>query len=150
MAKLFSVPRIGLALFVLRDDKIMLHKRLSKHAHGKWALPGGHLDLWESFEEGVLRELREEAGGVGVTYPQLITVKNTPFPDEGKHYICIFYVSKWIFGEPQVMEPEKNGGWEWFELNDLPENLMNPQYLGIIRGWQYQQKLCDPDWLWSQ
>lgn len=47
---------------VLDDDKILLGKRTD---NGLWATPGGSVEPHEHFEEGALRELREEAGIVG-------------------------------------------------------------------------------------
>lgn len=118
-------PQVGVALVIRRDNKVLLHKRKGKHASGTWGFPGGHLEGFERFEEGALRELREEAGsGIFVTWPQLWTVANTRFFDEYKHYVVVFMLSDWISGEAVLMEPEKNEGWEWFSWDALPEPLM--------------------------
>jgi 8-oxo-dGTP pyrophosphatase MutT (NUDIX family) len=49
-------------LVVDGDGRILLGRRTD---NGLWATPGGHVEDGESFEEGALRELREEAGIVG-------------------------------------------------------------------------------------
>lgn len=117
-------PRVGIALLIRKEGKVLLHKRKGKHAPGYWAFPGGHLEGWETFEEAATRELEEEAGDVEVTPPQYWTIANTRFYDEGKHYVCIFMISDWISGEATLMEPDKNEGWEWFDWDDLPSPLM--------------------------
>jgi ADP-ribose pyrophosphatase YjhB (NUDIX family) len=48
----------------MRDGKILLHKRNGGSFHGLWAFPGGHLENGESFIQGSLRELEEEAGPI--------------------------------------------------------------------------------------
>lgn len=109
---------------IVRDGKVLLHKRKGGHSPGVWAFPGGHLEFGESFEEGGLRELGEEAGPVNVTTPRLWTVSNTIYKKEGKHYVCVFLLADWISGEAKVMEPSKCECWEWFAWDELPEPLM--------------------------
>lgn len=59
---MFKRPLVDIGLFVLKDGRVMLHKR--NHTPRVWAFPGGHLEEWESFEECALRELKEEAGDI--------------------------------------------------------------------------------------
>jgi mutator protein MutT len=48
------------AAFILNEQgELLLHKRTDKHA---WGLPGGALELGESAEEAVIREVLEETG----------------------------------------------------------------------------------------
>lgn len=103
---------------------MLVHKRKGKHAPGAWAFPGGHLEGYEDFEECALRELREEAGPLEVTYPVFWTAVNTRFFEEGKHYVVIVLLCDWISGDPEIMEPAKCAAWEWREWNDLPQPLM--------------------------
>ncbi|MFT5605544.1 MAG: 8-oxo-dGTP diphosphatase [Paracoccaceae bacterium] len=48
---------------ILRDGQLLLSKR-HKHAHqgGLWEFPGGKLEVSESTEQALARELREELG----------------------------------------------------------------------------------------
>jgi 8-oxo-dGTP pyrophosphatase MutT (NUDIX family) len=56
-------PRVGLAVFLV-DDRgyVLIGKRKGAHGSGTLALPGGHLEWNESFEECATRELLEETG----------------------------------------------------------------------------------------
>lgn len=108
---------------VERDGKILLHKRKGGHSHGSWAFPGGHLEFGESFVDGALRELAEEAGPIQTTMPEFWTVANSVFGDR-KHYVVIFMRAEWVSGEAQVMEKSKCQCWEWFRLSELPSPLM--------------------------
>lgn len=52
------------AAFVLleKEDKILVLQEGGRLAYGLWCFPGGHVEEGESFEEGAIREAREESG----------------------------------------------------------------------------------------
>jgi 8-oxo-dGTP diphosphatase len=113
-------PRVGVGLLVTKGNKILLGKRKGSHGEGEYAGPGGHLELGETIEKCVLRELKEEAG------PD-IKIKNLGFlcfinmrrylP---KHYAHIHMSAEWQSGQPINAEPEMSEGWDWYDLNNLP------------------------------
>lgn len=112
--------RIGVNTFFLKDNKILLGKRLSKTGFGTWGLPGGHLEPGENLIEAAKREVLEETG-INVIELEFLQLLNDPRQDE--HYIQINFLAKKWQGEPEVMEPEKCERWEWFKLDELPENI---------------------------
>lgn len=117
-------PLIGIATIVRKDGKVLMHKRKNISYEGSWAFAGGHLELWETFEECSLRELKEEAGNIKVVNLQYWTTINTMSPDANLHYVVIFMVCDYVSGEPTVMEHDKCECWEWFDWQDLPKPLM--------------------------
>ncbi len=126
-------PKVGVCLCLIRDGKVLLHKRKGGHSDGVWAFPGGHLEYGETFEKGALRDLHgqdahrclaEEAGKFKVSKPEFWTVSNTVYKDHRKHYVVIVMRSEWISGEAEVMEPSKCYCWEWFAWDNLPSPLM--------------------------
>ena len=63
----YDIGLIRLAsCMVLQDEeeRVLLTKRSQKMKifPGAWVLPGGHIDLGETFEECAIREIREETG----------------------------------------------------------------------------------------
>lgn len=118
-----STVRVGVAVYILKEGKVLLSKRKGSHAAGVWATPGGHLELGESWEECAKREIAEEVG-IEITNIRLGIVTNDIFATDEKHYITIHMVADYSSGEVQVLEPEKCEGWEWFEWDDLPQPLI--------------------------
>ncbi len=57
-----SLPRIGSAVVVEKDGKILLGVRGKDPNRGKWVLPGGRIERFEKVFEAAKRELLEETG----------------------------------------------------------------------------------------
>lgn len=55
-------PRVGSALAVLDEDKLLLAARRKDPNRGKWVLPGGKVEPFESLVDAARRELFEETG----------------------------------------------------------------------------------------
>jgi len=115
---------VGIATAVIRNDRLLMGLRRNAHAEGTYGTPGGHLRVGESFEEGAARELEEETGLKASEF-SFLGATNDRF-SEGLHYITVFMKALDVQGEPQLKEPEKFLGWEWFPTARLPKNLMLP------------------------
>ena len=132
-----KLPKVGIAVIVIKNNKILMHKRKSSHGDGTWSFPGGHLEFGESLEKCAQRETLEEAG-IKIKNLQFANITNDIFVDENKHYITIFMTANHDSGEPMIMEPEKCECWEWYDWNNMPsplflpiENLINKGYSPI-------------------
>ena len=117
--------QVGVGVLILRDGKILLGRRKGSHGADSWAPPGGHLDFGESVEECARREVLEETGLT------LGSIRRAPytddrFPAEGKHYVTLFVVAESAGGEPELREPTKCAGWEWFGWDRFPGPLFLP------------------------
>jgi 8-oxo-dGTP diphosphatase len=47
------------------------------------------------------------------------------YEEDRYHFITFIYLAE-TSQQPQLNEPEKCFGWEWFDWNALPENLFPP------------------------
>ena len=57
-----SRPIVGVGAVILIDGKIVLVKRQYEPLAGQWSLPGGTLELGETLQAGVARDMQEETG----------------------------------------------------------------------------------------
>lgn len=115
MLSSMQLPRVGVGVFVLNSkDEFVFGRRKGSHGAGTWSLPGGHLELYESFEECAHREVLEETG-LDIRDMKYLTTTNSPRIDGSKHYITIFLVARLSdpSNQPQTLEPNKCEGWEW-------------------------------------
>ena len=116
-----SLPRVGVAVIVRKDGKVLLGKRKGSHGAGHWAAPGGHLEFGETIEQCASRELLEETG------IKALSIQRGPYTsdmiDRAKHYVTLSVVVDRFEGIPQVMEPNKCEGWDWFSPTELPSPL---------------------------
>ena len=55
-------PLVGVGGVVIDNGRALLIRRASEPLRGEWSIPGGMLELGETLEEGVARELLEETG----------------------------------------------------------------------------------------
>src|SRR3989338_3418339 len=114
----------GLGVILVSKGKILLGKRhpdpdkadSAFRSSGEWCLPGGKLDWQETFEEGAIREVKEETGII-ISSPKVISVHN--FKNEHAHFMTVGLVTTKWKGEARVMEPDEITEWKWFDLNKL-------------------------------
>ena len=131
-------PFIGVAVIVIKDDKILLGKRKNSHGAGTWALPGGHLEFGESIKDCARRELWEEAG-IHIKNLRYGPYTNDVFKRQGKHYVTLFVLADYASGAPTVKEPLKCEQWQWHRWP--PE--VKPHFLPLANLLKQNFKLPD-------
>ena len=106
---------VVLAVAYNNKGEILLVKRRVEPEKGKWSLVAGFLEMDESPEKGVLRELREEAGLAG-KLEKLLNV----YSQDSKRYgsiIAIAYIVK-VDGTPTPGDDAEDA--RFFKTEDIP------------------------------
>lgn len=117
-------PRVGVAVIIHDDNRLLmaLRDKAGKPGHKTWQLPGGHLEMYESFEGCVKRESREEVSeDIELADLWTLEVTNNPWPDQEKHYVTIFQVARYVKGD--IGGINGHGPWAWFDMHKLPSPL---------------------------
>ena len=116
------------SLVVVQDvvGRILLLKRghTAKWKPNQWALPGGHVNFFESHKKGALRELLEETN---------ITAQDiTPIEKKGK--MVIWLVSSWK-GKVDLQKAShgfEHSAYKWM----YPEQIISyPGVVSELRSW---------------
>ena len=105
-------PLVGVGGVVIDNGRALLIRRASEPLRGEWSIPGGMLELGETLEQGVARELLEETG-LQVRVLELIEVfERIVYAPNGErgggavlerprfHYVIVDYLCERISGEP--------------------------------------------------
>jgi 8-oxo-dGTP diphosphatase len=72
-------PLVGVGGVVIDNERALLIRRGGPPLEGEWSIPGGMLELGETLEQGVARELAEETG-LEVNVLEIIEVLERIYP----------------------------------------------------------------------
>lgn len=117
----FNHPQVGIGVILVNPQgQVLLGHRKNSHAP-YWSIPGGHLELGETFEACAIREVAEETG-IRIVNPKVISVSNNlaTYAESGRHYISVILLAEGIDQAPRLMEPDKCEGWHWCAPASLP------------------------------
>lgn len=127
-------PIVGVGGVVISKGRALLIKRGHPPLEGQWSIPGGTLEVGETLQEGVRRELTEEAG-VEVRVLDLIEVFERIFHDEaGKiqyHFVILDYLCEGVSGEPRAGSDVVDVAWA--TEAELERYSLTPTATRVIR-----------------
>lgn len=90
----FPIPAVG--AIVLQRDQVLLIQRGQAPSKGKWTLPGGVIEVGESPEEALVREIDEECQVKIRTQDIVEVISKVLYDNQGKiqyHYIILDYLA---------------------------------------------------------
>jgi 8-oxo-dGTP diphosphatase len=131
-----EAPVVGVGAVVLQGNQVLLVRRGKEPLKGRWSLPGGALELGESLEEGVVREVLEECC-LNVDPVAVVEVfdKITRGAD-GKiqyHYVLIDFLCKCAGGSPRCASDAEDARWvEREQLNSHSSYNLEPFTVTVI------------------
>jgi len=107
---------VVLAVAYNNKGQILLVKRGVEPEKGRWALVAGFLEVGESPEEGILRELKEEAGLTG-KLEKLLNV----YSQDSKKYGSIIAVAYFIKVEGIPAPGDDAEDARFFKIEEIPD-----------------------------
>jgi ADP-ribose pyrophosphatase YjhB (NUDIX family) len=114
-------------LVLMKDNQVLLLRRFNTgYEDGKYSLVAGHVDRGETFTQCIVREAAEEIGlflqpdDLKVTH----VMHRNSGTSENNERVDIFFVAEQWQGEPQNKETHKCDDLSWFELDNLPDNVI--------------------------
>jgi 8-oxo-dGTP diphosphatase len=133
-------PVVGIGGVVVENDHVLLIRRGTEPLIGQWSIPGGTLELGESLQAGVARELLEETN-LQVRVLDLIEVFDRIFPADHSgsspvsgpryHYVIIDYLCERISGEPQAGSDVTDVA--YVREEDLPQYQLTETATRVLR-----------------
>jgi 8-oxo-dGTP diphosphatase len=88
-------PYVGVGAVIVQDGKVLLVKRKHEPLAGQWSLPGGAVEVGETLEACLVREMLEETGLEVRVGPVIEVIDRITHDDEGRvlyHFVLVDYL----------------------------------------------------------
>ncbi|MBN2664292.1 MAG: NUDIX hydrolase [Bacteroidales bacterium] len=102
-----------------QEIKLLLIQRLNEPFKNKWAIPGGFVDMNETVEQCVVRELNEETGLQKINFEQLLTASKIDRDPRGRTISVVFWAITEIKNDVKGYDDAKDA--QWFSIFNLPD-----------------------------
>ena len=100
-------PYLAVSAAIFRDGRVLIVRRGRPPAHGLYTLPGGGVELGETLEEAIIREVREETG-LAIAPLALVGFREAIARDAAarieRHFVILPFAARWIGGEIALSE----------------------------------------------
>ena len=107
-------PYLAVSAAIFRDGRVLIVRRGRAPSRGVYTLPGGGVELGETLEAAVVREVREETGLdieplALAGYRQLIA-RDADDKIE-RHFVILPFAARWLGGEISLNEELAEANW---------------------------------------
>jgi 8-oxo-dGTP diphosphatase len=104
-----------------RTEVLLINRRHEPYK-GKWAVPGGFIEIDEELEDAVTRELAEETSLMGVKLEQMRTFGRCGRDPRGRQ-ISIAFTGVVNTGQDKIEAGDDAAQAQWFDVENLPEDM---------------------------
>ncbi len=110
-------------LLLIKENQILLLKRYNTgYEDGNYSLVSGHMEGNETIKQAMIREAREEAGII--IYEEDIKIATFLHRKTDPERFDFFLQCKKWNGEIDNKEPDKCCELSWYDINNLPSNII--------------------------
>jgi 8-oxo-dGTP diphosphatase len=113
-------PYLAVSAAIFRDGRVLIVRRGRPPAHGLYTLPGGGVELGETLEQAVIREVREETG-LAIAPIGLVGFREAIARDAAerveRHFVILPFAARWVGGEIALSEELAEA--HWFKPDEL-------------------------------
>ena len=117
-----SIFYVAAHALILNDDKKVLtlkRANCTDYMPLKWDIPGGTVEVGETIEDALIRELQEETGIIiEPMYPIYVYSNLSQLPK--RQTIQIVYMCKYKSGDV-ILNPTEHIEYQWVNYNDLKQ-----------------------------
>jgi 8-oxo-dGTP diphosphatase len=107
-------PRVAVGAVVFKEGRVLLVRRGQPPAEDLWAIPGGSVEIGETLQEAVEREILEETGIQIRALKPIYTFDVIDRDAAGKvrfHYVIVDLAADYIRGEPVPGDDALDARW---------------------------------------
>ncbi len=107
-------PYLAVSAAIFRDGRVLIVRRARPPAYGLYTLPGGGVELGETLEQAVIREVREETA-LTIEPVGLVGFRQAIARDDAgrveRHFVILPFAARWIGGEISLNEELAEARW---------------------------------------
>lgn len=126
-----QAPIVGVGAVIFDRERVLLVRRGQEPLRGQWSLPGGAVELGETLQDAIAREVREETGlairprGIVKTFER---IDRQPDGRIRFHYVLIDYLCELenLSGQTQPQAATDVTEVQWVPLRDLAHSAEFP------------------------
>ena len=93
-----ETPKLMVDVIIPSERGVVLIRRGTEPFEGRWALPGGFVEVGETVEEAAYREAAEETG-LAVEVARLVGVYSDPERDPRGHNVSVAFLARVLSGD---------------------------------------------------
>jgi len=126
-------PVVGIGAVILDGERVVLVKRGHAPLKGEWSLPGGAVELGESLEQAVAREVLEETGLEVIVGPVVELFERIDTTSDGRceyHYVIVDYACRQ--GGGTLVHGSDADDARWVEISALPAYKVTVKATSVI------------------
>lgn len=112
----FVDPKVAAAVLLIKDDRVLLVRRVNEPFRGMWTLPAGFVNGGEDPAEAAERECLEETG-LSVRVKRVYDIVSGREHPRGADFVIVYEVE--ILGG-EMRASDDADAVEWFERGNLP------------------------------
>jgi 8-oxo-dGTP diphosphatase len=129
-------PIVAVGAVIFDGDRVLLVQRGQEPLKGDWSLPGGAVEIGETLEAALTREVREETAldiVVGPVVEVLDSIRHDAGGRAEYHYVIIDYACRVRGGAPtEAARGTDAADVRWVPIADLDRYRMTPAALAVI------------------
>ena len=133
MRKYPDRPIVGVGAVIVDGDRVLLVKRAHEPLKGEWSLPGGAVEVGESLEAALVREVREETC-LDVTVGPVVDVLDRIGWDANDrveyHFVIVDYLCRVAGGTATCGSDAEDV--EWARRDDLARYRLTSAATAVI------------------
>lgn len=127
-------PVVGVGAVVLDGDRVLLIKRGHAPLKGQWSLPGGRVEVGETLEHAIAREVREETGLTIDVGPIVEVLDRISRDDAGRvehHFVLVDFTCRPRGGVLRGASDADDAA--WVALSELARYEVAPVTISVIQ-----------------
>lgn len=97
-------PSVGVGAVLIHEGRVLLIRRGKEPLRGRWVVPGGTVELGETLEQALVREVEEETGLL-VRPREVVAVFDRILREADRvdyHYVIVDYLCDYVSGEARA------------------------------------------------